>query len=222
MIYQHQYFILDIKRRVVFDENSKELRLTGNAYRLLAFLCEHRSATITAIGDELDRAKDYNEDHIRQYRYKVNTIIGHDVIEYKNGVYSLLGGIKKVEKISLNDRNTDLLQSNTAELGIMAKKVKFSVYPAIVAVVLLLLTFAPWPYAYYSFLRLVITTVAIYYAYYLYTTSKELNLWFWLMAVVAVIFNPFVPIFLYNKTIWGVVDVAVVAIFVGLADELKK
>lgn len=222
MIYQHQYFILDIKRRVVFDENSKELRLTGNAYRLLAFLCEHRSATITAIGDELDRAKDYNEDHIRQYRYKVNTIIGHDVIEYKNGVYSLLGGIKKVEKISLNDRNTDLLQSNTAELGIMAKKVKFSVYPAIVAVVLLLLTFAPWPYAYYSFLRLVITTVAIYYAYYLYTTSKELNLWFWLMAVVAVIFNPFVPIFLYNKTIWGVVDVAVVAIFVGLSDELKK
>jgi len=33
MIYKHEQFILNTEDRRVFDENKKELRLTGNAYR---------------------------------------------------------------------------------------------------------------------------------------------------------------------------------------------
>ena len=38
MIYKHKFFVLDPESRKVYDENGKELRLTGNAYRMLVFL----------------------------------------------------------------------------------------------------------------------------------------------------------------------------------------
>jgi len=50
MFYKHQYFNIDIKGKKVFDENNKRLRLTGNAYRLLVFLCKNEHADITEIG----------------------------------------------------------------------------------------------------------------------------------------------------------------------------
>lgn len=37
MIYKHQCFVLETEGKKVFDENKKELRLTGNAYRMLVF-----------------------------------------------------------------------------------------------------------------------------------------------------------------------------------------
>jgi len=54
MVYKHHSFTLDTESRKVFDENNKELRLTGNSYRLLVFLCENKTANITEIGDYLD------------------------------------------------------------------------------------------------------------------------------------------------------------------------
>ncbi len=100
MEYRHLYFKLDTARKKVFDENNKELVLTGNAYRLLVFLCGKKNATITDINDFFDPAgaKDYTEDHIRQYRYKINSIIGHDVVVYKNKIYSINGSVSKIEK----------------------------------------------------------------------------------------------------------------------------
>jgi len=38
MIYKHKFFVLDPESRKVYDENGKELHLTGNAYRMLVFL----------------------------------------------------------------------------------------------------------------------------------------------------------------------------------------
>ncbi|MEI7621151.1 MAG: hypothetical protein WCJ51_01295 [Candidatus Moraniibacteriota bacterium] len=116
MIYQHQYFKLDAQAKRVWDENDKELKLAGNSFRLLAFLCEKKSANLTQIGDFLDWAKDYSENHLRQYRYKVNMIIGKNVIEYKNGVYAIVGGVKESLEIGKNERNTDLLHQNSLEL----------------------------------------------------------------------------------------------------------
>jgi len=91
MFYKHPKFTLDKKSKRIFDENNKELRLTGNAYRLLVFLCENKNANLTEIGIFLDWAKEYKENHIRQYRYKINNIIGEDIIRYENGIYSLIG-----------------------------------------------------------------------------------------------------------------------------------
>lgn len=121
MIYKHKFFILDSDIRKVFDENSKELKITGNSFRILVFLCEHGPATITAISDALDRAKDYDEEHIRQYRYKINTIIGKNIVKYENKIYFIDGGTEKIKNkdsliLNKNSRNTDLLQSDSVKL----------------------------------------------------------------------------------------------------------
>ena len=222
MLYKHQHFVLDKDKRKVFDENQRELRLTGNAYRMLVFLCENGSSTVTEIGDYLDWAKNYNEDHLRQYKYKINTIVGEDIVEYRNGVYSLIGEVRK-EK---DNRNTNLLHGDNvkSEKTIMEKTetIKFTKIPAIISSILLLLTFLDWSYGYYTFLRVVVTGTALYYTYYLYTKIKWQTFWFWGLVIIAVLFNPIVPVYLKSKSIWGIIDVIVVIFFVTLIIKLKK
>jgi hypothetical protein len=225
MIYQHQYFQVDTEGKKVFDENGKELFLTGNAYRMLVFLCTNKNANLTQIGEFLDWAKDYSENHLRQYRYKINTIVSKNIIEYKNGIYSLIGEVKEADKLATNDRNTDLLQPNHIKLetSIMEKikEIKFNKLPAIFASVLLLLTFFSWPYAFYTFLRIIVTGVAIYYVYYLFSIKKQ-DFWFWILIVVAILFNPFVPIYINDKSIWGVIDVVIAIFFITFLIKQEK
>ncbi|MFA6193244.1 MAG: SUMF1/EgtB/PvdO family nonheme iron enzyme [Parcubacteria group bacterium] len=91
MIFKHRHFKLDTASKRVFDENNKELALTGNAYRLLVFLCDKKNATLTDINDFFDPAgaKEYTENHVRQYRHKINSLIGYNVVAYKNSMYSI-------------------------------------------------------------------------------------------------------------------------------------
>jgi hypothetical protein len=121
MNFKHKYFSLDTDKRSVHDENGKELRLTGNAYRVLVFLCTNKQGTVTDIGGFLDWAKDYDENHLRQYRYKINTIIGHDIVGYQNGIYSLVGDAIEIQKTKENERNTDLLQADGVQSGMNPK-----------------------------------------------------------------------------------------------------
>jgi len=99
MIYKHPYFKLDTESRKAFDENDKELMLTGNAFRLLVLLCSKYNATLTDINEHFDPAgsKEYTEDHIRQYKHKINSIIGRNIVAYKNKIYSLKGTVSKSE-----------------------------------------------------------------------------------------------------------------------------
>jgi len=225
-IYKHPFFVLDPKGRKIFDENNKELHITGNAYRVLVFLCEKQHATLSEIGERLDWAKDYTENHIRQYRYKINSIIGHDVIEYKNGIYSIRGEIKKIENLVENNRNTDLLQPHNVESkekSIMNEKksIKFTTIPAIVAGIFLLLTVLDMPYGYYTFMKIVVTGVAIYYAYYIHLVYKKYGFWFWGLVAITLLFNPIIPIYLKDKAIWLIIDVIVAVFFIGMLIKLK-
>ncbi|MBU3918883.1 hypothetical protein KKC63_03190 [Patescibacteria group bacterium] len=222
MVYKHQQFVLDAESKKVFDENGKELRLTGNAYRMLVFLCKNKHGNLTAIGEYLDFANDYTENHIRQYRYKINSIIGYDIVEYKNGVYSLVGELRELDKI---ERNTDLLREDNVKSvkNIMDKiNTKFIIVPAIIASALLLLSFFDWPYGYYTLLRVIVSIIAVYYAYYLYTAIKLQNFWFWALISIAILFNPIVPIYLGDKTIWGIIDVVVAGFFISLIIKFRK
>lgn len=143
MIYQHQYFRLNTESKKVFDENGKKLVLTGNAYRMLVFLCEKKHATLTEIGDYLDHAKEYTENHLRQYRYKIETIVGRNVIEYKNGMYAIIGDVQESLEMAKIERNTDLLRSESVELEQdnqkSLKKMKFSKKTWIAIVIVLLI-----------------------------------------------------------------------------------
>ena len=225
MIYQHQYFQLDTEGKKVFDENGKELVLTGNAYMMLVFLCANKHANLTQIGEYLDHAKEYTENHLRQYRYKVNTIIGRTILEYKNGIYSLIGEAKEAYKIRKNDRNTDSLQHDPVKSKAISmdkpNEIQFTKWPAVLASGLLILSFLAWPYAYYTFLRIAITGVAVYYAYYLYSIKKQ-DFWFWGFVVIAILFNPIFPIYLGDKSIWGIIDIATAIYFITYLFTEKK
>lgn len=146
MIYKHKFFSIDEKLKKVFDENGKELRLTGNAFRVLVFLCKNKSANLTQIGEELDRAKDYNEDHIRQYRYKINSIVGSEVMKYENKIYFIDGDIELKDKeqpvITKDvDRNTDLLRSFFYNHKMNVKITVISI--SVIALIALLAWFKP-------------------------------------------------------------------------------
>ena len=145
MIYQHKHFQLDTESKRAFDNNGKELILTGNAYRMLVFLCANRNATLSQIGEFLDWAKEYTENHLRQYKYKINTIIGKNIIDYKNSVYSIIGEVKNADSFNSNNRNTDLLHQDNLQLRKSNQQilpsVKFTKIPAIITIVFLFLSF---------------------------------------------------------------------------------
>jgi formylglycine-generating enzyme required for sulfatase activity len=99
MIFKHRYFKLDTTSKKVFDENRKELALTGNSFRMLSYLCNKKNATLTDINDFFDPAgaKEYTENHVRQYRHKINSLIGYNIVTYKNNIYSIDESISNEE-----------------------------------------------------------------------------------------------------------------------------
>jgi len=102
------------------------------------------------------------------------------------------------------------------------KNIKFTKTLAIIASIMLLLTFFDWPYGYYTLLRIVVTGIAIYYAYYLYKIIKKQDFWFWSLVVVVVVFNPIFPIYLGDKSVWEVIDIIVAVFFISLIIKFKK
>ncbi len=104
----------------------------------------------------------------------------------------------------------------------MEEKLKLYRFPAIVGSVLLLLTFFDWPYGYYNFLRIAITAISIYYAYYLYEIGRQKTFWFWTSIAIIVLFNPIIPIHLYNKSLWGFIDVVVAIFFIILIYSFRR
>ncbi len=104
------------------------------------------------------------------------------------------------------------------------KDIKFIKFPAIIASIMLLLTFLDWPYGYSTLLRIIITGVAIYYAYFLYEIINKTGFWFWGLIVIAIFFNIIIPIYLYDKTVWGFIDIDIITafFFVSLIIKFRK
>jgi len=102
------------------------------------------------------------------------------------------------------------------------KDIKFTKIPAIIASAMLFLTFLSWPYGYYTLLRIVITGIAIYYTYYLYKIVKEQNFWFWSLVTIIILFNPIFPIYLGDKSVWGIIDTIIAIFFISLIIKFKK
>jgi hypothetical protein len=82
---------------------------------------------------------------------------------------------------------------------------------AIIAGVVLILAIPPlWPYGYYQLLRWVVTAAALYIIYISYGLDNKK--WIWLMAIIAILFNPIFSIHL-TKGIWAPIDFVVAIIF---------
>ena len=86
-----------------------------------------------------------------------------------------------------------------------------SIRPPIVAsIVLLLLASFPFPYGYYTLLRLVVCSTAVFLGWFSY--KKQKVRWVWIMGLIALIFNPVIPIH-FNKRLWIVLDLIGAGVF---------
>ena len=83
--------------------------------------------------------------------------------------------------------------------------------------ILLFIAIADLPSGYYTFLRIAVTFGAIG----LIITEFEKGISFWLIlyAIIAIVFNPIIPIYLYDKESWLVIDLIVGLLF--LVKSLK-
>ncbi|MBY5762562.1 hypothetical protein HFO06_05495 [Rhizobium leguminosarum] len=82
----------------------------------------------------------------------------------------------------------------------------------LVPVALLIFAVFPLPYGYYFFLRLAISASAAYLAWVDYKKKDAFNGWSLILSMVALLFNPLIPIYL-DRGSWFVIDLAVAGIF---------
>ena len=86
--------------------------------------------------------------------------------------------------------------------------------PCVVAALLLLGCLGHWPYAYYQFLRLTVTTAAAYVARTAWSFERYRTAW--LFVAICLLFNPIAPVFL-RRGVWIPIDIATAVAFVVAA-----
>lgn len=74
-------------------------------------------------------------------------------------------------------------------------------------IALLLIGLADLPSAYYTLLRIGVSVTGAIVCAAEYNTKKTINLWVILYAVLVILFNPIIPIYLYDKDIWIPIDI---------------
>lgn len=88
-------------------------------------------------------------------------------------------------------------------------------------IVLLVIAILPLPYAYYTFLRLSVCAVSAYLAYQHFLYQDSVDRWVVLLGAVALLYNPFVPIYL-TREIWIVLNLIAATTFVLHLVVLKR
>lgn len=90
----------------------------------------------------------------------------------------------------------------------------------VVAALMLILALLPiWLYAYYQVLRIVVCLVAVFGSYTAYNNDQVT--WGWVLAFVAIIFNPIAPIHL-EKDAWVILDVVAALVLFIASQKLKR
>ena len=79
----------------------------------------------------------------------------------------------------------------------------------------LLLALADMPSGYYRFLRVLVTTCAVFLAF--WTWSRGRNLLALALGVAAILFNPIIPIYLYRRSTWAPLDIGFAILFLAVA-----
>ena len=104
-------------------------------------------------------------------------------------------------------------------------KNKFRVYvngyfiSRIIAIILLLVAIGDLPYGFYTLLRFIVCGVAAYGA--LISNELEKDIWTWIFGIIAILFNPLIPIHL-DKGIWTIIDIIVAAILLSSLFLIRK
>ena len=81
----------------------------------------------------------------------------------------------------------------------------------LVPVLVMALGLLTMPYGYYNLVRFVVSGSALYFAYKSFVKNE--SGFVWIFAAMAILYNPIVPVYLYEKAIWTVVNIVSSAIF---------
>lgn len=88
-------------------------------------------------------------------------------------------------------------------------------------IALLLIGLANLPGGYYVLLRIVISVIGAIVCIAEYNTKKTINLWVILYAALVILFNPIIPIYLYDKDIWAPIDIMSSILFLAKYLDFK-
>ena len=86
-------------------------------------------------------------------------------------------------------------------------------WPLKLGIATLVISIFPWSYWVYGIGKILICAIALYYAYCNYKKSEKQNKIFWYFLIVAIIFNPLLPIHLFFSIFWIIVDIGVIIFF---------
>ncbi len=78
-------------------------------------------------------------------------------------------------------------------------------------IVVLVIGIFPLPLGYYTLSRLVVCASALYFALNYYKKKNQTNLW--IFGFIAVLYNPIIPVYLYEKAIWIIVNIITIYLF---------
>ena len=78
-------------------------------------------------------------------------------------------------------------------------------------IIVLAIGILPMPIGYYPLSRLVVCAAALYFAHNFYKKKDNTNLW--IFGFIAVLYNPIIPVYLYEKAIWIVVNLITIFLF---------
>lgn len=100
---------------------------------------------------------------------------------------------------------------------------KLSFVPTVFVVVILLIAILSdsLDIGYFTFLRWVVSVASIYYAYFIYKKEQKLSYWFWNFIVLAILFNPIIPVYLVRDT-WVLFDLVTLILFMIHGYKIRK
>ncbi len=79
---------------------------------------------------------------------------------------------------------------------------------------MLLLALADMPCGYYIFMRIVVCLLSFIIANGSYKSENSINLTVILFGLMAILFNPIIPVYLYDRDIWMPIDIIGAVVFV--------
>ena len=79
-------------------------------------------------------------------------------------------------------------------------------------IVLLLLCMGDLPIGYYTFVRIIITIGAV--CIIVNEPVKDLNFWRVAFGLIAIVFNPIIPVYLHDKGAWMMIDIIAMILFI--------
>lgn len=86
-------------------------------------------------------------------------------------------------------------------------------WPAKLAIAVLLITIFPWSYPVYMLGKIPVCIAGAYYCVKSYEKDKPQVSTFWYFLLIAILFNPLVPVHLYFSIFWIIADIFVAIYF---------